>query len=573
MYVLPLEMAFAVVNSLNNSLSGYAPVMIIAGTMAATVVLQKAYELYTRWDSQQIKKDLTDKTIHVMGQLPYIGPRIQAKINAEVSGMLHGIRADIQGQRAEWEPIATLPEQGLSSAAIDRRFEKLNQHYKPGKLSGSVYAEYDEVLSHLLQKIWSKTALTNPMHTDWPLINLMEAEVISMCQHLLHGENDAPGIMTHGGSTSILEALKAYVLHARSKGISHPEIIVPDTAHIAFEKAATVLNARLIKVPVDARTGAADPRAMERAITGRTCLMVGSAPSFPFGIIDPIETLARIAENHRLPLHVDSCLGGFLTVFANEAGFSIPPCDFSIPGVTSISIDTHKYGQTPKGTSMLLFTKNSPATPTHVHLDWIGGMYVTPGIDGSRSGADIALTWTVMCYKGKEEYVRETKAILDLQAAFVERIQQIEGLIVPYNPKLSVIPIQTTTGIDSFLVAEQLSKTGWSVNIIQGTEQQAPGFHFCLTSIHTHQPDFVENFTSDLSRAVDYAKSHPEEQPHGMIKAYGKLAKGVPLSVQKRIGEGYARILNTLGLWAPAAPAEGIDEDVPVAFTDAMAPK
>ena len=445
--------------------------------------------------------------------------------------------------------------------------------YKPGKLSGSVYAEYDEALSKLLQDVWSKTALTNPMHTDWPLINLMEAEVISMCQHLLHGERGAPGIMTHGGSTSILEALKAYVLHARDNGNSAPEIIVPDTAHIAFEKAAKILNARLIKVPVDEKTGAANPLAMERAITKRTCLMVGSAPSFPFGIIDPIEKMAKIAAAHHIPLHVDSCLGGFLTVFADEAGFAMPRCDFAIEGVTSISIDTHKYGQTPKGTSVLLFNKHCPATPTHVHLDWVGGMYVTPGIDGSRSGADIALTWTVMCYKGKQDYIKETKAILELQDKLIQKIHDIEGLIIPYCPKLSVIPIQTTPGISSFLVADQLSKMGWSVNIIQSTEQKASGLHFCLTSVHAHQPDFVELFIRDLSSAVDYARAHPEEQPHGMIKAYGKLEKGVPQSVQKRIGEGYTRILNTLGLFSPTSSATAATENTPIASTGPMTAK
>src|SRR3990167_2901640 len=427
-----------------------------AATLAATLTVQKAYRAYQHWNTKEIKRRLTDTLVKALQKAPIVGPKVREWVDMEVNGVLSGVKKEVDEARAGIEPIPVLPEDGLSEEVIRQRLAGLQTHYKPGTLSGAVYAEYDEKLSALLQYVWSKTALTNPLHSEWPLINLMEAEVISMCQQLLHGEQGAPGMMTHGGSTSILEACKAYVLYARANGNNDPEIIVPESVHVAFDKAAKLLNARLIKVPVDPKLGTADVRAMERAITSRTCLIVGSAPSFPSGVMDPIQDLAAVAKKHCLPCHVDSCLGGFLTVFATEAGFSLPPCDFSVDGVTSVSIDTHKYGQTPKGTSVLLFKRGCSATPTHAHLDWVGGMYVTPGIDGSRSGADIATAWAVLCYKGRKEYVKETAAILSLQRDLVEQLRKIEGVCIPYDPKLSVIPIQTAKGINSLLVADRL---------------------------------------------------------------------------------------------------------------------
>jgi sphinganine-1-phosphate aldolase len=397
------------------------------------------------------------------------------------------------------------------------------------------------------------------MHSEWPLINLMEAEIISMMQDLLHGKSGAPGIITHGGSTSILEACKAYVLAARQSGIDHPEIIVPDSAHVAFDKAAETLDATLVKVPVDPKTGGANVRAMDRAITGNTCLLVGSAPSFPMGVMDPIQQLGQLALRHRLPLHVDSCLGGGLTVFAKEAGFhDIPPCDFSVAGVTSISIDTHKYFGAPKGTSVLVFSKKANVSPTQTHLDWTGGMYVTQGIDGSRSGADIAVLWTLLFSKGRAAYVQDTFNILSLQRLLVADIQKIEGIVIPYQTYLSVIPVQTAKGINAMVVAEQFEKRGWSVNLLQTADQKPNGFHFCLTSVHTHQENFVHSFVTDLRAAVQFAKDNPLAKPTGIAKAYGSLGK-VPRYIQDKVGKMYTTINNSL----PGVPIEGLNPPAP----------
>ncbi len=550
------NVASYLISTIDANLEKFSPSTIIVCTFAATLFIQNRHKMHLHYDTKKIKKNLINRAIRCLEATPIVGPKIAASvIYNQANDFLLEVKNQVDQSRSEWKIISKLPDEGLSEEEIKERFKNLQAHYKAGRLSGAVYAEYDEKVSSLLQFVWSKTALTNPMHSEWPLINFMEAEVIAMCQHLLHGEPGGPGIMTHGGSTSILEACKAYVFQARKKGIEYPEIIVPDSIHVSFDKAAKILNAKIIKIPVDAQTGAADVKRMEKSISKHTCMMVGSAPSYPFGIIDPISELGKIASKYHIPLHVDACLGGFITVFANDAGFKLPPCDFSVPGVTSISIDTHKYGQTPKGTSVLLFNQNSLATPTHVHLDWVGGTYVTPGIDGSRSGADIATAWTVLCHKGKREYVEETKKILTLQRALVKEIKKINGIYVPYNPQLSVIPIQSDHGINSLLITDRLENAGWSVNSLQTPEQKPAGFHFCLTSIHANQKDFFASFLKDLSDAVIYAKSNPNEKPKGKAKVYGALKKGVPEYVQDRIGKGYAKILGTLpgisipGIW------------------------
>ncbi len=542
---LSLTLIDQVNNSVNDTLKDYPPTTLIAGTVAAVLFIQKAYSSYRHWDTRSIKNRVFDGAVKSLMFVPVIGNKIKTELDA-VGKAIDDIKTDIDQARLHWTPIQSLPEYGLSHEDILSRFDKLQDKHHEGRLSGAVYAHYDPALLSMLEKVWGKTALTNPMHEEWPLINLMEAEVISMCQALMHGSQGAPGILTHGGSTSILEACKAYVIEARKNGISEPEIIVPETAHVAFDKAAKILNVKLVKIPINKKTGAADVKSMEKAINSNTCLLVGSAPSFPFGIMDPITEMGALAQRKKLPLHVDCCLGGFVNAFADEAGFSLPKFDFSAPGVTSISMDTHKYGQSPKGTSVLLFHPSCEASPTHVHLDWVGGMYVTEGIDGSRSGADIATTWAVMCAKGKDTYINETRAILTLQRELVAAINKIDGVHVAFHPLSSVVGVQSDPGVNILVIASQLKEKGWSVNIMQTPDQKAEGFHFRLTAVHAHQENFLDDFVRDLTEAAAYAKANPKATPKGTAKVYGKLEKGIPFFVQEKIGRGYIEAHNTI---------------------------
>ncbi len=548
----------------NNYLRRYSPVTVIASVL----FFLKVYNLYRNVNNTtDKKKKLINSGVKALMWAPVIGDKIRNTAEKKLTETFSEIKMSVDKARSQWQPIESLPRTGLRNKDILKRFDSLQANYHEGRVSGAVYTKYEAELQKLLENVWGKTALTNPLHTEWPLIHLMKAEIISMCQNMLHGKSGAHGILTHGGTTSIIEACMAYVIYAREKGIETPEIIVPGTAHVAFDKAAELLHARLVKIPVDPVTGKANVSAMEKAINGNTCLMVGSAPSYPYGIIDPITELAAAAKRNNIPFHVDNCLGGGITVFARLAGFDIPPCDFSVPGVTSISFDTHKYLQTPKGTSVLLFHPSCPATPTLTYLDWIGGMYVTDDLDGSRSGADIATTWTVLCYKGETSYIDDTRKILMLQRNLVEKLRRIYGVQIAHDPQLSVIGIRTEEGINPLLVAQKLKEKNWSVNILQKIVEektlqlfavpQVDGFHFCLTSVHANWPGFADAFTNDLKDAVEYARLNPNEKPKGMFKAYGALEEGIPSFIQKRIGDGYAKIQNAIpgkeipGIWKP----------------------
>lgn len=196
--------------------------------------------------------------------------------------------------------------------------------------------------------------------------------------------------------------------------------MVPASAHAAFDKAGAYFDITIVHVPLD-RTMSADVRAMARAITSNTVAIVGSACGYPHGNIDPIEELGRLAQRRGVGLHVDCCLGGFLVPFMDEAGFPLPPFDFRVPGVTSISCDTHKYGFAPKGSSVLLYRHKSLRRFQYfVATDWCGGIYASPSINGSRPGALIAGTWAALMFMGRAGYVKSTRQIVET-AKYIEQ--------------------------------------------------------------------------------------------------------------------------------------------------------
>lgn len=474
----------------------------------------------------------------------------------DVEKTIANLKIESDRIRSQWKAIARLPKHPVKPAEILSYFDDIDKEYHRGKVSGAVYAEYEPEIQELLKTIYAKTSLTNPLHDHWPFLHKMKAEIIAWCQELLHGSSKGHGIVTHGGSTSILEACFTYVRYAKEQGIDEPEIIVPATAHPAFFKSAEILGVKIHAVPVDVKTGKADVNAMRKAINRNTCLLVGSAPSYSQGIIDPIPEIARLAKEHGIGCHVDGCLGGPKTAFGKKAGFEdVPYCDFSIPGVTSVSFDTHKFIEAPKGTSILCFTPDFPATPTQAYLDSVCGMYVTDSLNGSDSGARIATLWALMLARGEDYYVNNIGKILKLQRELVAELNKLDGIEVAFNPLLSVVGFRAKNGckLNPILAAQKFEEAGWSVNTVR-LPDQSYSFHFCLTSVHTNVPNFVADFVSDMNGAVKYALSHPTEAPVGKAKAYGKM-KAAPDFILRRIGEFYVRIQNTMpgvaipGIW------------------------
>ena len=262
--------------------------------------------------------------------------------------------------------------------------------------------------------MYAISSQANPLHADlWPSTVKYEAEIVAMTANMLGGVEGVCGTVTSGGTESILLAMKVYRDRAYDRGIEHPEMIVPSTAHAAFDKAAHYFRIEKVTVPVGP-DGRADVNATEAAITGDTAVIVGSAPCFPNGLIDPIEALAALAQARDLGFHTDGCLGGFVLPWAEKLGYPVPPFDFRVPGVTSMSADTHKYGYAAKGTSVVLYRD---ADLRHYQYyktaSWAGGLYFSPTFAGSRPGALSAACWAALVTMGERGYLDATRRILE----------------------------------------------------------------------------------------------------------------------------------------------------------------
>jgi len=406
--------------------------------------------------------------------------------------------------------------------------------WKEGQVSGTVYHGGDE-LTAVMTAAFRRFALSNPLHPAvFPSLRRMEAEVVAMTLPLFRAGAGGCGTMTSGGTESILLAVKAYRDHARAtRGVTEPELVLPVTAHAAFDKACAYFCVKLVHVPVDARTFRADPAAMARAVTRNTIALVASAPSFPQGVVDPVPELGALALARGLPLHVDCCLGSFLIAFAARAGFP-QPCafDFSVPGVTSISCDTHKYGFAPKGSSVVLYA--DPAFRRAQYFtapEWTGGIYASPSIAGSRPGALIAAAWATLVTVGARGYEDAARTILAAAAAMARGLAAAGGgaLELYGEPTLSVVAFGPARGaaaggrapINIFNVADAMSARGWDLN----TLQNPPCVHMCVTLANAHR---AGDFLRDVAEAVAEVQTAPPGKfKDGTGALYG-MAAAIP---------------------------------------------
>jgi glutamate/tyrosine decarboxylase-like PLP-dependent enzyme len=373
----------------------------------------------------------------------------------------------------------------------------------------------------------------------WPSAAKFEAEIVAMTAHMLGADavGDAVcGTVTSGGTESILMAMKTYRDFARDqRGITRPEIVAPTTAHPAFDKAAHYFNMRIKRVPVGADFRA-DGAAMRRMLSRQTVVVIGSAPAFPHGVMDPVTELAAVARDRGIGFHTDACLGGFLLPWAEKLGYGVPPFDFRVPGVTSMSVDTHKYGYAAKGTSVVLY--RSPQLRRYQYFtatDWPGGLYYSPTVAGSRPGGLLAACWAAMVAMGEQGYLESTKRILEVARVIRRGVESIPELRVLGDP-LWIIAFDSPT-LDIYRVLDAMTARRWNLN---GLHRPA-AVHFCVTLRHA-QPGVAERFVADLQQAVDEVKAHPED-PGRMAPVYG-MAGSLPL--RGMVGEMLKRYMDLL---------------------------
>jgi sphinganine-1-phosphate aldolase len=330
------------------------------------------------------------------------------------------------------------------------------------------------------------------------------------------------GTVTSGGTESILLAMKAYGDQARASArrrARRPEVVAPSTAHVAFDKAAQCFGIKLVRVPVGADYRA-DVAAMRRAVNRSTVALVGSAPSFPHGVVDPIEELAGVAAERGIGFHTDACLGGFVLPWARRLGYDVPRFDFQVPGVTSMSADTHKFGYAAKGTSVVLYRGTELRSHQYfTATEWPGGLYFSPTLAGSRPGGLSAACWAAMVATGEDGYLEATRRVLAAGAAIRDGIAAIPRLRVLGDP-LWVIAF-ASDGPDIYRVHEHMTRRGWSLNALQ----RPPAVHLCMTLRHT-EPGVAERFLADLRASVAGAQAEPAGGP-GAVPVYG-LAATIP---------------------------------------------
>ena len=370
-------------------------------------------------------------------------PMVREKLEAEYAPIMEELRKSAKPYAGEVESHATLPAEGKARADILSEIRELGQReterWQDGYVSGAVYHGDPEHIA-FLNEAYAITSQTNPLHSDlWPSIAKYEAEIVSMTANMLGARRatnaQVCGSVSSGGTESIMLAMRSYRDWARdTKGISSPELVVPTTAHAAFDKSAQYFGIKLVKVPVgpDCR---ADVAATKKAINRHTICVVGSAISFPHGVIDPIEELSELARKRGIGFHTDACLGGFILPWAEKLGYDVPAFDFRLPGVTSMSADTHKYGYAAKGTSVVLYRNYDLRHYQYYKVaDWPGGLYFSPTFAGSRPGALSAACWAAMISMGESGYLDASRRILETGAKIREGIRAIPELKVLGDP-------------------------------------------------------------------------------------------------------------------------------------------
>ncbi len=458
-------------------------------------------------------------------------------------------------------PILPFPQTRKTKEDILASMRRARDHdaqWHNGRVFGLVYHisdEIDDLLKEAYTMFFSENGL-NP--TAFPSLSKFENEIVAMASNLLGGNDKVAGTMTSGGTESLLMAVKTARDYARAKrGITAPEIILPTTAHPALDKAGEYFNVRMIHIPVrdDFR---ADVEAMRRAITPNTIMLVGSAPSYPHGVVDPIRELAALAQEYGLLFHTDACVGGFMLPFVRKLGYPVPDFDLSVPGVTSISADLHKYAYAAKPASIVLYrTSELRRHQMFVSTDWPGGIYPSAGMAGSRPGGPIAAAWALLNYLGEDGYLEITDIVMRTAKVFQDGINALPDLKVLSNPEMSVFAIASDS-IDVYDLADELALRGWHLD----RQHFPPSLHVTVNYVHAQ---VAAEFLSDLETAVGVVNRPGlrKTATKFLVKAANLLTRVLPEETVSNLFTKASSLLGGGGLPTRMAPMYGLIGSLP----------
>ncbi|HVU60499.1 MAG TPA: aspartate aminotransferase family protein [Mycobacteriales bacterium] len=394
-----------------------------------------------------------------------------------------------KSEEAQWPDPATFPQHGtgrdeLLAELVANRHDDAD--WRAGRLFSLVYhpdrPALEETLAAVSREYLAENAL-NPFR--FPSLARLERETADMVADLLHGTPGAGGL-TSGGTESILVAVYVARERARERGNNQPVLVTGLTAHPAFAKACHLLGVEQTRVAVGA-DHRIDVDALTDALDDRTAMVVASAPNYPFGVIDPVERIAAVAAERGILCHVDACLGGLLLPFWERLGEPVPPWDFRVPGVTSISADIHKYGYSYKGASVLLHRDPANYGKQWWFDDgaWGGGIYGSPTPAGTRPAPPIAGAWAALRFLGADGYLDLARVLRDTRDLLLRGIEGIDGLRVAQQPDLSIFEVGSDD-LDVSAVGDALVEAGWY------PDRQPGGLHFMLSPFHAKvAPDLL----------------------------------------------------------------------------------
>ena len=493
----------------------------------STFILIYLYNLY-------LKQSKRINVLNLFKLIPYL--------NKKVNGKLLDAKKNIGNELKIYETNYQdkLPQEGLNQNQILAKMDIYdNKKHDDDKISGVVYHGGKEYTKFLL-KVFEKVSWSNPLHTDlFPSIRIMETEILKMAIDMFQGNNKCCGNVTYGGTESLLLMAKTYREWGfYEKNISKPNIVILESGHAAINKAGHYFNIEIRVVPIDIKTGTATINEIKKYVNSNTICLMGSAPSYAHGIIDPIEDMANFAFKKNIGLHVDCCMGGFLVPFLrNKINRKF---DFSLKGVTSISADTHKYGFSLKGNSIIMYNNFNIKKYQHFSkIDWNGGIYATPTIMGSKSGALIASAWAAMLYHGKNKYTQIAENISQKIKLIKDEISQINDIEIIGDPNINIIAFKSNV-LNIYRISSSLSDKGWHLNILQNPDS----FHFCVTYKHLENDSIIQNFISDFKTSINEVRNKNYDKISGSAALYGLASNISQESITDEIVNTYINFLS-----------------------------
>lgn len=449
----------------------------------------------------------------------YSLPVIKDKVNIEINKFNQDMKKELEESQAPFKNIidTEICENGFTKDEIYNKLiqlKNIGEKKKINYISGAVYNKNNNEIE-LIRNILPVFFKSNPLHPEiYPQIPFLEKTVIKSVAKLFHGNDETVGSITSGGTESILCACYCYKQYGLKKGIKNPEMIAPISIHAAFDKAASYFGIKIHKMPIYL-DNSMDFNIVKSYINNNTILLACSAPSYAHGLIDDIQEFSNIATKYNIPLHVDACLGGFLLPFIEDFKIKF---DFELEGVTSISADTHKYGYTPKGSSILLYrNEHFFKNQIYVQSSWNGGIYATPTIPGSRSGNNIVFTWAFLNFYGINHYKESTKKIMKGVEYLKEKLNYIEELEIIGKPMFNVVGFKSDF-INIYSLNGELKNYGWELNELQNPAS----LHYCVT-LNNCETKTIDELFENITISIKKIKS----------ENYRDLGKSVYGSTQK----------------------------------------